>query len=42
MKVGDQLRVLDLHDPAVRAEVMEFDGAQVSALYEGPLARDYR
>jgi len=42
VKVGDQLRVLDLHDPGVRAEVMEFDGAQVSALYEGPHARDYR
>ena len=42
VKVGDQLRVLDLHDPGVRAEVMEFDGVQVSALYEGPHARDYR
>ena len=42
VKVGDQLRVLDLHDPGIRAEAMEFDGAQVSALYEGSLARDYR
>ena len=42
VKVGNQLRALDLHDAAVRAEVMEFDGAQVSALYEGPHARDYR
>ena len=42
VKVDGQLRVLDLHDPSVRAEVMEFDGAQVSSLYEGPHARDYR
>ena len=42
VKVGDQLRVLDLHDPVVRIEVMEFDGAQVSALYEGAPARDFR
>ena len=42
VKVGDQMRVLDLHDPVVRGEVMEFDGAQVSSLYEGSLARDYR
>ena len=42
VKVGDQLRVLDLHDPGIRAEAMEFDGAQVSALYEGSHARDYR
>lgn len=42
VKVGNQMRVLDLHDRSVRAEVMEFDGAQVSSLYEGPLARDYR
>ncbi len=31
VKVGNALRVLDLHDPAVRAEVMEFDGAQVAS-----------
>jgi hypothetical protein len=36
VKVGDQLRVLDLHDQGIRAEAMEFDGAQVPALYEGP------
>ena len=42
VKVGDQMRVLDLHDPVVRGEVMEFVGAQVSSLYEGSLARDYR
>lgn len=42
VKVGDQLRVLDLHDPGIRAEAMEFDGAQVSELYEGSHARDYR
>ena len=42
VKVGDTLRVLDLHDPGVRAAVMEFDGAQVAALYEGDLAREYR
>ena len=42
VKVGDTMRVLDLHDPGVRAAVMEFDGAQVAALYEGDLAREYR
>jgi hypothetical protein len=42
VKVGDQLRVLDLHEAAVRSAVLAFDGAQVSALYEGKLARDYR
>ncbi|MFN6121888.1 MAG: DEAD/DEAH box helicase [Actinomycetes bacterium] len=42
VKVGEKLRVLDLHDAAVRAAVLSFDGAQVSALYEGKLARDYR
>ena len=36
------MRVIDLHDPAVRTEVMEFDGAQVGHLHEGPLARGYR
>jgi len=42
VKVGEDLRVLDLHSPAVRAAVMEFDGAQVASLYECPLARDFR
>jgi len=42
VKVGDTLRVLDLHEAGVRAAVMEFDGAQVASLYEGSLARDYR
>lgn len=42
VKVGDTLRVLDLHDPGVRAAVLEFDGAQVASLYEGDLARDFR
>jgi hypothetical protein len=38
----DARRVLDLHDQGVRAAVMEFGGAQVAALYEGDLAREYR
>lgn len=42
VKVGDELRVLDLHHSGVRAAVMEFDGAQVAGLYEGDLARDFR
>jgi type III restriction enzyme len=42
VRVGEKLRVIDLHDSDVRAEVMEFKGAQVSALYEGPLSREYR
>ncbi len=42
VKVGDKLLVLDLHDPAVRSAVVSFDGAQVAALYEGDLAREYR
>ncbi len=36
------LRVLDLHDVDVRKGVLTFDGAKVSSLYEGDLARDFR
>lgn len=41
VKVGDTLRVLDLDDPTVRAAVLTFEGADVSGLYEGHLAREY-
>ena len=42
-KVDDgSLRVLDLADPAVRAEVLAFQGGKVSALYESGLSRPYR
>jgi type III restriction enzyme len=41
VKVGDTLRVLDLHDPAVRAEVLNFSGAQVRELYYGQSAHDF-
>jgi hypothetical protein len=35
------LRVLDLTDPVVRAEVVAFGGAQVTALYQSEHARPY-
>lgn len=35
------LRVLDLADPAVRAAVLDFAGAKVSALYESTQSRPY-
>jgi hypothetical protein len=42
-KVDDgSLRVLDLQDAAVRAEVLAFEGAKVSALYESAVARPYQ
>lgn len=41
VRVGEELRVLDLHDPKLRDSVLSFEGAQVSALYEGELARQY-
>jgi type III restriction enzyme len=41
-KVDDgSLRVLDLADPAVRAEVLAFEGAQVTALYQSEHSRPY-
>jgi type III restriction enzyme len=41
-KVEDgSLRVLDLVDPAVRAEVLGFQGAKVTALYESEHSRPY-
>ena len=42
VKVGEDMRVLDLHDASVRDAVLAFEGAQVSSLYEGSLARDLR
>lgn len=41
-EVNDTLRVLDLHDAAVRAQVLGYEGAQVDALYASALARDFR
>jgi hypothetical protein len=41
VKSADRLRVRDLDDPAARAAVLGFDGADVSALYDGPLGRDF-
>lgn len=42
-KVGDgSLRVLDLADPDVRAEVRTFEGGKVTALYESQQSRPYR
>ena len=41
-KVDDgSLRVLDLGDPVVRADVLAFDGAKVTALYESERSRPY-
>ena len=41
-KVEDgSLRVLDLADPAVRAEVLAFQGATVTALYQSDRSRPY-
>jgi hypothetical protein len=41
-KVEDgSLRVLDLADPAVRAEVLAFQGGKVTALYQSELSRPY-
>lgn len=41
-KVDDgTLRVLDLADPTVRASVLEFDGAKVTALYQSDQSRPY-
>jgi hypothetical protein len=40
-KADDGLQVLDLTDPEVRAAVLAFDGAKVSALYESDVARPY-
>ena len=40
--VDDRLRVLDLHEAAVRTEVLSFEGTQLAALYDGPIAHDYR
>ncbi len=41
-KVDDgSLRVLDLGHPAVRAEVLAFEGAKVTALYQSEHARPY-
>jgi type III restriction enzyme len=41
-KVEDgSLRVLDLADPAVRAEVLAFQGATVTALYQSERSRPY-
>jgi type III restriction enzyme len=41
-KVDDgTLRVLDLGDPQVRAEVQAFDGGKVTALYRSGVARPY-
>ena len=40
-ETGDGLRVLDLHDPAVRAAVRDFAGGKVTTLYESDSARPY-
>ena len=41
-KVDDgSLRVLDLGDPVVRADVLAFEGAKVTALYESERSRPY-
>ena len=40
-KVGDSLRVLDLHDAKVRGVVRAFEGGKVTVLYESDAARDY-
>ena len=41
-KVGDgTMRVLDLTDAAVRAAVLAFEGAKVSALYQSEHSRPY-
>lgn len=40
-KADAGLRVLDLMDAGVRAAVLAFDGAKVSALYESEHARPY-
>ena len=40
-KADSGLRVLDLTDADVRAAVLEFEGAKVSALYESDIARPY-
>jgi hypothetical protein len=42
-KVGDgSLRVLDLTQPSVRNEVLAFEGGMITALYESPIAAQYR
>ncbi|MEO5884878.1 MAG: hypothetical protein ABIQ58_05115 [Candidatus Limnocylindrales bacterium] len=38
---GDDMRVLDLQDPVVRAAVVAFEGGKVSALYDSDQARPY-
>jgi hypothetical protein len=41
-KVEDgSLRVLDLGDPAVRADVLAFQGGTVTALYQSEHSRPY-
>jgi hypothetical protein len=35
------LRVLDLTDPSVRAEVRAFEGGKVTALYQSEHSRPY-
>jgi hypothetical protein len=40
-KADDGLRVLDLADPEVRAAVLAFEGAKVSAMYESDVAHPY-
>ncbi len=35
------LRVLDLTDPAVRAEVLAFQGGKVTAMYQSEHSRPY-
>jgi Tfp pilus assembly protein PilV len=41
-KVDDgSLRILDLGDPVVRADVLAFDGAKVTALYQSEHSRPY-
>ena len=37
---GD-LRVLDLADPAVRAQVLAFESASITALYESSIAAHF-
>lgn len=41
MGSDDTLRVLDLLDPHVRDAVRAFDGAKVSALYDGAAAQSF-
>ena len=39
---GGTLRVLDLADPAVRADVLAFEGGKGTALYQSEHSRAYR